>query len=60
MNVYNAIYKFRDISDQFKDKCYDIINNIIISLNSYYDKKENYQFYKNEFSVRIDNNKVFF
>lgn len=56
-NIKNVVEKYRYIDDEDRIKRLHIINEIIVSLNSSYDKDKNYEFYRQEIAKRYDNKK---
>ena len=57
-NVRDIIERYKYIEDKDSTKRKEIINEIIIALNSPYDKEKNYEFYRGELAKRY-NNKIF-
>lgn len=55
-NIRGIIDKYKYIEDENSIKRKEIINEIIIALNSSYDKDKNYEFYKEEAAKRFDSN----
>ena len=56
-NIRNIIEQYKYMEDKDSIKRNEIINEIIVALNSEYNKSENYMFYKEELAKRYDNKK---
>ena len=59
INIIGKILQYvKDIEDEYTNERINIINEILITLNSSIDKKEHYNFYKEEFLKRVNNKKL--
>ena len=57
-NIGIILQDVKDIEDEYTNERINIINEILITLNSSIDKKEHYNFYKEEFLKRVNNKKL--
>lgn len=59
LNIYDLMDKIKYIDDDYRNQRNEIINEIIICLNEEYDKKINYDFYRNELAIRANKQKYY-
>lgn len=59
LNIYNKLDQLKQITDGKRIKRIEIINEIIVCLNKGYDKKINYNFYRNELAIRANHQKYY-